>query len=181
MSGYAYAGLAGLQLVGGYFASQNIKETAQINYDIAQMNAEFAELDAYDAEIEGYGEVAKYQSIIDKTLGEQQAILTASDVDVTYGSAAEIQKETRFVAELNQMEIQKQYEERALGYTRQARDYRFNAFLDLGQAQTRASSVMFQSVIGASQTGLKGAYRSGLFDEKPEGSYSNLRDSLTGY
>ena len=156
MSGYAYAGLAGLQLAGGYFASQNIKETAALNRDIAEMNAEFAELDAYDAKLEGVTQKAKYQKEIDITLSEQQAAMTAADIDVTYGSAAEIQKETRFIAELNKMEIDKQAEEQALGYKREARGIRFNSFLEYQKAKKEAASVMFQSAMGAAKTGLSG-------------------------
>jgi len=155
-----YGGIAALQLAGGYFASQNIKDTAALNLEIADMNAEFAELDAYDAEIEGYTQTAKYQSVIDQTLGEQQALLTAADIDVNYGSAAEIQKETNFIAEINRMEIEKQAQERSLGYTRQARDFQFEGFLRAGQADAKAASVMFQSVLGAATTGATGYQRS---------------------
>lgn len=156
----AYGGLAALQLAGGYFASQNIKDTAELNRDIAEMNAEFAELDAYDAKIEGYTAEAKYQSIIDKTLSDQQAIMTAAGVDVTYGSAAEIQKETRFLGELNKMEIEKRAQEQALGYKREARSIRFGSFLEYGQAQAKADAVMFQSAIQAAGTGVTGYQRS---------------------
>lgn len=158
MSGYAYAGMAALQLAGGYFASKNIKDTARLNRDIAEMNAQFAELDAYDARLEGQTQKAKYQSVVDKTLGEQQLAMTAAGVDTTYGSAAEIQQETRFIAELNKMEIEKQAEEQALGYTREIRKTRFNSFLQYGEARKKASGVMFESLMGASKSGISAAY-----------------------
>lgn len=155
-----YGGLAALQLAGGYFASQNIKATAELNRDIANMNAEFAELDAYDSELEGYGEATRYQSVIDNTLAEQQAALTAADVDVSYGSAASIQEESKFMGELNKMEIEKQAQEKALGYKRQARDIRLGSTLEYGDAKTRAGQAMFGAVTGAAQTGLTGYQRS---------------------
>lgn len=155
-----YGGIAALKLAGGYFASQNIRDTAALNQEIADMNAEFAELDAYDAEIEGYTQVAKYQSVIDQTLSEQQAILTAADVDVNYGSVGTIREETQFIADINKMEIEKQAQEQALGYTRQARDYRFKSSLDSAQADAKASEVKFQSALGAVSTGLTGYQRS---------------------
>jgi len=108
-----YGGLAALQLTGGYFASQNIKATARLNQEIADMNAQFAELDAYDALLEGESEKARYQSVIDSVLGEQQAIMEAQGVDTSFGSAASISEETKFTAELNLMEIEKQAQERA--------------------------------------------------------------------
>lgn len=155
-----YGGLAALQLAGGYFASQNIRETAKLNQEIADMNAEFAELDAYDAKVEGLTEQARYQSIIDKTLGEQQLIQTAQDVDVNYGTAATVQAETKFTAEMNLMEIEKQAQEKALGYKRQARDYRMGGVLQRADAESKAGQVMLSSALGAAQTGLTGYGRS---------------------
>lgn len=155
----AYAAIAGLQLAGGYFASQNIKETAKINQEIADVNAQFAELDAYDAIVEGYTEQARYQEVIDQTLGEQQLLQTAQDIDVNYGTAAAKQEETKFIGELNLMEIQKQSQERALGYKSQARDIRSQSALDTAAAKTKAGQAMFNSVMGAAQTGISGYRR----------------------
>lgn len=155
-----YGGMAALQLAGGYFAADNIKKTAKLNQDISDMNAEFAELDAYDAEVEGYSQTARYQSVVDKTLATQQAELAAADVDVSFGSAAAIQQETRFVAELNKMEIEKRAQEQSLGYKRQARDYRFGSFLQNVEAESRAAQVKFQAFAGAVKTGVSGYARS---------------------
>lgn len=155
-----YGGMAGLQLAGGYFASQNIKETARLNRDIANMNAEFAELDAYDALIEGESVKARSQAEVDAILGQQQARLTAADVDVTYGSASTIAEESRFIADLNKMEIENRYRNQALGLKQQARQYRFGGEMELARGEQRASDVMFGSVLGAGQAGLTGYQRS---------------------
>lgn len=155
-----YGGLAALQIAGGYFASQNIKATAKLNRDIADMNAEFAELDAYDAELEGYTKQARYQSVVDDTLAEQSAIMNAQDIDVNYGSAASIAQETKFVGQMNLMEIEKQAQQQALGYTRQARDIRLGASLNYADSKTRAGQAMFSGVTSAASTGLTGYERS---------------------
>lgn len=157
---YAYAALAGLQLAGGYFASQNMKESARLNQEISDMNSQFAELDAYDAETEGYTEQARYQSVIDQTLGEQQLLMTAADVDVNYGTAASVQEETRFTAELNLMEIQKRAQEKALGYKTQAREFKTSGALQRAEADSKAGDIMFNSAVGAAQTGISGYKRS---------------------
>lgn len=157
---FLYGGLAALQITGGYFASQNIKDTAKLNREIDEMNAQFAELDAYDALTEGYSKAARYQSIVDQTLADQQTIMAAQDIDVNYGSAASIQQETRFTAELNKMEIEKQAQQQALGYKRQARDYRIKGSLEFAGAKSKASSAMFESVAGAANTSLTGYERS---------------------
>lgn len=157
----AYGGLAGLQLAGGYFASQNIKQTAALNTEIANMNAQFAELDAFDSLAKGQTNQARYQTVIDNTLSEQTAILAASGVDTSFGSAASIQEETKFTADLNLMEIEKRAQEEALGYKRQARDFRTSGVLQESQADVKARQVLFQSGVGAVSTGLSGYSRFG--------------------
>jgi len=153
---YAAAGLAALQLAGGYFASQNIKESARLNQDIANMNAEFAELDAYDAITEGYTQQARYQTVIDQTLSEQNLALAAADVDINYGTAATMVDETKFTGQMNLMEIQKQAEEKALGYKAQARSFLSAGAMNRADAEAKAAGVMFNSVVGAAQSGLSG-------------------------
>ena len=147
---------AGLQLASGYFAAENIKATAELNNDIYQMNAEFAALDAYDAEIQGYTNMAKYQKNVDQTLSSQQLALTNANIDVNYGSAATIQRETRFIAELNDMQLLKQAREKALGYSNQANQFLTQGIIENSQAKADAKSVMFQSALGAVTTGLSG-------------------------
>ncbi len=155
-----YGGVAALQLAGGYFASQNIKATAELNRDISDMNAEYAELDAHDAEIEGFNRKTRYQKVIDDTLAEQQAVMQAQDVDTSFGSAASVQAETRFVGELNMMEIQKQAQEQALGYRRQARQYRMGGALEYGDSMFRSGQALASGITGAMKSGLTGYERS---------------------
>lgn len=161
MSGYAYAALAGLQLAGGYFASQNIKATAELNKDIADMNAEFAELDAYDALTQGETNKAMYQKQIDDTLADQSTIMHAQDIDVNYGSAASVAAETKFTGQLNLMQIQKEAQMTALGYKRQARDITLSSEMQYASDRGRAGQAMFSGLVNASQTGLTGYSRSG--------------------
>lgn len=154
-------GVAGTQLISGFFAAENTKETARLNREIADMNAEFAELDAYNTKVEGYSEVARYQKVIDSTLAEQQANLSAADVDVNYGTAATIQSETSFIGELNKMEMRKQAEESALGYKNQARMYRISGAMGYSQGIMQAESTQFNAVLGAAKTGLSGYGKNG--------------------
>ena len=187
MSAILYGGLAALQLAGGYFAAQNVRDTAELNEDIANMNAEFAELDAYDAEIEGETQVAQYQSTVDQTLSAQKVAFAVADVDATYGSAAEVVKETKFIADLNKMEIEKQAQEKALGYQRQARDYRLGADLDRAAAEGRASSTEFGAVTSALGTLSKadftgyGPKRGGTPAVSGTGASHIARNEITGH
>lgn len=173
--------LAGMQLANGYFASQNIKATAELNRDISKMNAEFAELDAYDAELEGGTQAARYQSVIDNTLADQSAIMAAKDIDSSYGSAASIAKETSFIGQLNLMEIQKNAQQTALGYKRQARDTRLQGFLNYGQDQARAASAMASGINNAVNTGISGYSRRGGYGGGGDNTPGNgIKDSFGG-
>ena len=153
---YAAVAMAGLQLVGGYFASQNIKATARLNQEIAEQNAEYAKLDAEDAIRQGQTAQAKYQSVIDDTLSQQNALMSAQGVDTGFGSAASIQQETRFTAELNLMEIEKRAQEKALGYEKQSDDYLTGGVMQTAQAEAKASNVKFNAITSAAQTGASG-------------------------
>lgn len=168
MSGYAMAGLAGLQLATSYFAAENIRQSAAINQRVAEINAEFAELDAYDAEIAGFSEVARYQSVIDATLGEQQAGFAAADVDLNFGTAAAIMEETKLIGELNKLELINQAEQQALGFKNQARNFRLGGYLARMGAEGNAAQVQLQGVLGAAGTGVQ-AIRSNATGYRSEG------------
>ena len=120
----AMAAVAAVQLASSYFAAQNARDAAELNNEISDWNAEFAELDAYDAILDGETQVAQYEAVIDRTLSDQRVAFAVNNVDAGYGSAEAITKETRFIGELNRMEIEKQAQEKALGYKEQARSFR---------------------------------------------------------
>jgi hypothetical protein len=151
-----YAALAGIQLAGGYFAAQNMRESARLNQEIADMNAEFAELDAFDAQAEGQSEQARYDSVIKQTMGEQQTILAAQGVDASYGTNAALAEENKFIGEMNLLEIKKHAEEKALGYKTQAREFRTQGAMQRADADSKAATVKFNSMMSAAQTGLTG-------------------------
>lgn len=155
-----YGSMAALDLVGGYFASQNIRATAQLNQEIAEANAEFAELDAYDAIVEGESLQARYQSVVDQTLSDQNAIAGLQGVDTGFGTAGAIQAEDSFIAELNLMEIEKRAREQSLGYENQAANLRTQGLLQRSQADIKADTALFQSVASATGKGITGYERS---------------------
>lgn len=173
-----YGGMAAMQLVSGYFASQNVKETAKLNREIAEMNAKFVELDAYDTEIDGLTRKARYQGIVDNVLSTQRANLAAADIDINYGSAASIPEETRFIGELNKMEIEKEAREKALGLKRQARDIRSGSVVDYARERARAGAMMFNSGMQAFGTGLQGAEKAGMFKANVNKSTGYMDDEF---
>ncbi len=180
---FVMAGMAALKLAGGYFAAQNMRETAKLNRDIQNMNAEFAELDAFDAELDGVSQQAKYQSVVDQTLADQQLAFAVNDVDASFGTAAAVVEESKFIAEMNLMEIEKQAQEQAAGFKTQARQFRMGGALDFSKDNQRASDVQFNSMMSAASTigqGIDNGSFDGLFGEtKNNGVHGHSRAKKT--
>lgn len=157
---WAMAAMAGKQLADGYFASELIEDTAEVNEFISDMNAEFAELDAYDAKVEGEVQKRKYQRVIDRTQADQNALLAAKNIDPNFGTAAALQAESDFQAELNLMEIDKAAEERAMGFRQEARNIRIGGRLASMSASVQAGDVLRRSGTQAAKTFISGYYGS---------------------
>lgn len=145
----------GMQLMDGYFKAQNVEKMAEIQMAVAEMNAEFAELDAYKAEAEGYSNTARYQTTIDKVIGDQKLAMAVSGVDTSSGTAAAVLAEDKFIGELNKMEIHKQAREKASGYRDQARQYRLNAFTAGSQGAIQSQAAMTNAITSSVSTGIE--------------------------
>lgn len=160
-AGYAYAGMAGYQIISGLQQAEMVRENGKLTKEIAEMNAQAAELDAYHAELDGMTLEARYQSVIDQTLGAQSVAYAANDVDANFGTAAAIRAESRLTGQLNKMDIKAQAQATALGYKNQARNIRLQAHMGGLQTQTQAASVQNASLINAANTGLSGYVKTG--------------------
>jgi len=151
--------LAAFQLASSLNQAEAIRSQARLTKEIAEFNAQFAELDAFRTEQYGETEVARYQSEIDKTVGEQRVAYAASGVDVTSGTAAAIQAETKLTGFLNQLDIRSQAQAKALGYKREALGIRLRAITGESQASLNANATEVAGGIGALQTGISGYRR----------------------
>ena len=156
---WVYAALAAYQLAAGFQQAQMIRDNADLQNRINELNAGFADKDAYEAEKLGYTEVARYQNVVDTTVGDQRAAYAAQGVDVSYGTAAEVQSETRLTGLLNMLDIQKQAREKALGFKNEARNIRLQGGMARSQAELNAAGAQNQGIIGAVGTGLSGYAR----------------------
>lgn len=157
----AYAGLAAYQVASGLQQAQIVRRNAELNKQVNDLNAEYAEIDAHNAELEGYSEQARYQSVIDATLGSQRVAFAAQEVDVSFGTAKEIQEETKLTGFLNLLDIKKQAQAKARGYMIQARNFRLASYTQSAQAALEAGAIQSSSFLRAGESGLKsyGEYR----------------------
>lgn len=126
---------------------------------IADMNAKYAELDAYNAIQDGYTESNRYQENIDKTVGVQKTTLASQNVDVTFGTAADIQTDTKLTGYLNQLDILNQANSKALGLRHQSANYQASGRAAQDQAEMNANATRNAGLISAVATGYSGYQR----------------------
>jgi hypothetical protein len=156
---YVIAAAAAFQVVSGLHQAESIRANAAITAKINEMNAQALEFDAYQARLQGEAEVANYQTSIDQVVGQQRAGFAEQNVDVNFGTAAEVQAETRRTGFLNALEIQKQARARALGLTRQARNARIGSAMQDSQSSMAAQSAQTGGIVSAGMTALSGYAR----------------------
>lgn len=173
---WAYAAIAAAQLVGGYQQADIIRQQAGVQQSVQELNANYADLDALHAEQNGFSESARYATVADSTIGQQRANLAGAGVDVNYGTAADIQADSKITAMLNTLEIQRQGREKALGFKIQAINTRLGGAMTQLQGQLNASSVQNQALLSAARTGVSGYER---YDSTGKGNTSRSGSSDT--
>ena len=151
----AYAGLAAYQVASGIQQAEIVRKNAELTRQVNDLNAEYAELDAYKAEVQGYSQEARYQTVIDSVLGQQRTGFAAQDVDVSFGTAKEVQAETKVTGFLNLLDIKQQAQARARGYKTQARNFRLASVTQSAQAALEAGAIQSSSFMRAGESGLK--------------------------
>lgn len=155
MNPYLAGGAAAFQLITGFQQGEMVREQGKITKEIHDMNAELAELDAWQAERDGDAAVARYEQEVDDVVADQKVAYAAKDVDVNFGSAANIVEETKLAGMLNAMDIKNQARQQALGYKRQARQMRLTGSAAMSQAEMNAGAMRASAVMGAAETGIK--------------------------
>lgn len=172
---WAYAALAGAQLLGGYQQADNIRQSAAVQKSISDMNDRFIDLDSFNATKSGYTKAAKQTSAIDDVVGRQRVAFAGSNVDVNYGSAAAVQGDSKIAGMLNILELQRQGQEQARGYQVQKINNDLGSEMKTLQANMDASSVIDRGFTSALSTGISGYTRmqsTGVGQQKLSGSNS---------
>lgn len=109
------------------------QQQAMYNYqaEVAKQNAEIAQRNA-DTERQTGIEEARLQRM--KTLqavGSQQAAMAANGMDITQGTSLDIIEDTAAMGELDALQIQTNYERKALAYEQQANNFQNEATMDI--------------------------------------------------
>ncbi len=147
--------LAAFQAASGLQQADLIRQQAGVTDAINQLNAKYTDIDADNAMKEGYTESARYQTEVDKTVGAQREGFAADGVDVNYGTAAEVQADTRVTGFLNNLDIQNQARAKALGLRQQASNIRLQGSMGRSQAELNAGGATTQGIASGLQSGFR--------------------------
>ena len=147
--------LAALQAASALKQADEIRRSADLTNQLNEINAKYADYDAYQTETFGQTEAARYQTTIDQTLGAQRAGYAAGNVDVNFGTAAEVQNETKLTGVLNIIDIQQQARMKAQGYRREARNIRSGMSVARSQAEMQANATVTAGLLNAGATGYR--------------------------
>ena len=169
---WQYAAMAGFQVISGLQQAEMVRTQAEIQKQIDEFNAQMSEFDAW--RVIGYGQtqMAQYQQQIDQTMAAGKVTAAAAGVSTTEGSIAELTAQTELTGAMNLLEIENQTREKALGYTRQARQIRMGSQMNQMTAATQAASVIGGSVLKGAGILAAGYIKSPSPSSKPTGSES---------
>lgn len=149
---WAALAVAAAQVISSYQQADSIRESAKLQRKIDELNAEFIDIDAYEAEKAGFSESARYQNVIDSTVSDQRVAYASQNVDVSFGTAAQVQAETKLTGELNILDIQKNAYNKALGLKQQANNVRLGSKFSSIQSDLQANSVQTAGLLNAGAT-----------------------------
>lgn len=140
--------------------SQNQALHQQADYQQRQLNfnAKIADLQAQDAIDTGNREASRIERQGNQVLGAQRAGYGASGVDVNYGSAMDVQKDTRATTALDVLTTKNNAAKAAWGYKVQAAGYQSEGEWGQHSANVRGGSTLLTSGLQAAGEGAMGYY-----------------------
>lgn len=156
--------MAAVQLISGFQQAEMIRAKARLQQDMNEMNAQYIERDAWEAEKFGYTQASRYATNIASILGEQKVGLAAQGVDISSGTAKEIQEETKLTGFLNTLDLQRAGRAKAYGLKIQASNVRLGNFMQGQQAELDAQGSIRGGALNAAAYAYKGF--SGYSDTK---------------
>lgn len=91
---------------------------------LADFNASVADLQSKDAIERGAQEESRFRTQVRGAIGQQRAGIAASNIDVGFGSAVDVQADAAYLGELDALTIRTNAAREAWGYKVQATDLR---------------------------------------------------------
>lgn len=138
---------------GQYMQGQSAYTNAKYQEAAAKANAGYAAQQAKDSnELTGQEAARRYREA-GQVEGQQQATMAANGIDTTFGSAVDVQRDSKMIAAEDVQNIYTQGARRSMGYLVDAYDYRLKA----SAAKSAASGAQWATGIGMVSTALGAA------------------------
>ena len=108
-------------------AGEAQKAASESQAQVLDYNAAVADIQAKDAIERGAEQESRFRSQVRQTVGAQRAAFAASNIDVSFGSAVDVQADAAYLGELDALTIRSNAAREAWGYKVQATDIRKRA------------------------------------------------------
>lgn len=133
---------------------QGKQQQAMYNYQaqVAEENAKIANKNAANERQTGIEEARLQRMKTLQAVGSQQAAMAANGMDVAQGTSLDIIEDTAAMGELDALQIQTNYERKALAYEQQGLNFSNESRMDVIAGKNAYKTGM----INAAQTGLNG-------------------------
>lgn len=133
---------------------QGKQQQAMYNYQakVAEENAKIANKNAANERQTGIEEARLQRMKTMQVVGSQQAAMAANGMDITDGTSLDIIEDTAAMGELDALQIQTNYERKALAYEQQGLNYNNEARMDVIAGKNAYTTGVVKGV----QTGLNG-------------------------
>ncbi len=154
-SGLAAAGQATVGLVGAAGEAGAAREKAAYQREMSELNARGYERQAGEIIDIGNTEAGKVATEGSQIIGAQRAGGAASNVDVSSGSAAAVQSQTRQNVKLDVMTVQNNAWRQAWGFKEQARQERIAGDMGVKAADNYANQTLLTGGLSAVTAGLR--------------------------
>lgn len=122
--------------------SEAMKQQGAYQKEMYDTNARLAGYQAEDAIRRGNQEAINYKTQAKKTIGAQRAALAASGVDISDGSALDIQQETAAQGAEGALQIKNNAWREAWGYRVQANQYSAQGYMAKSAADFQAKNTL---------------------------------------
>ncbi len=132
-----------------YAQTEALKAQSEIQKAQTEMNKEIAEYNAEEAIARGKDDENQFRKQIKKVIGSQRAAIGASGVEISSGSALEVQEDAAAIGEADALTIRQNARMEAMGYKMSALQTGVQG--QIGQATNRAqqSSTLLAGGINA--------------------------------
>ena len=126
-------GIAGSAISAVSSYSQGKQQQAMYNYEakVAEENAKIAQKNAATERQTGIEEARLQRIKTLQAIGSQKTAMAANGMDVTQGTSLDIIEDTAAMGELDALQIETNYERKALAYEQQANNFSNQANLDV--------------------------------------------------